>query len=421
MKKLLIIAFVWPEPNSTAAGGRMLQLIHFFLKQGYQITVASTAAESELSLDLDALRIQKVSIQLNHSSFDEFVVNLNPEIVLFDRFLTEEQFGWRVVECTPNALRILDTEDLHSLRQAREKAFKSNSQFSNKKWLQNDTTKREIASIYRSDLSLIISSYEMKLLRGVIHMNNNLLLHLPFMLASIPEKQMKVWPSFETRNDFLCIGNGKHAPNIDALVWLKKVIWPLIRKALPEAQLKVYGAYLPQHIKQMHNPKQGFLVQGWAVDKDEVFQEARINLAPLRFGAGIKGKLIDAIQNGTPSVTTPIGAEGMHDGLDWSGAIAEDAERFAQAAISLYQDEKQWKQAQKNGIEIVNQLYGNEKLSKEFANRIDVLKANLETHRTQNFTGLILQHQSMASTKYMSKWIEEKSNSKSSKTNYLFT
>ena len=163
-KDILIIAFVWPEPASTAAGNRMLQLIHYFLDNKYQITVASTAAESELSLNLNTLGVQKASIQLNHSSFDEFIMKLDPQIVLFDRFLTEEQFGWRVAEFAPNALRILDTEDLHSLRHTREKCFKKGNSFFTDSWLKNDITKREIASIYRSDITLIISSYEMYLL-----------------------------------------------------------------------------------------------------------------------------------------------------------------------------------------------------------------------------------------------------------------
>ena len=89
---------------------------------------------------------------LNDSGFDAFVKKLDPNIVLFDRFFTEEQFGWRVTEFAPNALRILDTEDLHSLRQVREQLFKNNIPFTVEKWLQSDVTKREIAAIYRSDL-----------------------------------------------------------------------------------------------------------------------------------------------------------------------------------------------------------------------------------------------------------------------------
>ena len=407
-KHLLIIAFVWPEQNSTAAGNRMLQLIHCFLGNEYRITMASTASESDLLIDLSALGVQKANIQLNHSSFDEFITKLKPEVVLFDRFLTEEQFGWRVAEFAPQALRILDTEDLHSLRKTRENAFKKSIPWSTEYWLQADITKREIASIYRSDLSLIISSNEIRLLQDVISIDKNLLLHLPFLLDPITEKHANSWPKFEERADFLCIGNGKHAPNLDAIVWLKKVIWPMIRKTLPESNLNVYGAYLPEYVKQMHNPVQGFLVHGWTEDKEGVFQNARINLAPLRFGAGIKGKLIDAMQAGTPSITTPIGAEGMHDDLEWSGAIAENAEDFAGAAIALYKNSSAWQEAQQNGIAIVNTLHSKNTGNALFNTKIQFLKKYLNSHRTKNITGAILQQQTMASTKYMSKWIAAK-------------
>lgn len=279
-KTVLFIGFTWPEPTSTAAGSRMLQLLNFFLEQKYRTVFTSTAAETMLSLDLEAMGIEKVGIKLNDSSFDLFVTDLNPDIVVFDRFLTEEQFGWRVAEFAPQALRILDTEDLHSLRTTRQSLFEKDILFSTGAWLQNDTTKREIASIYRCDLSLIISSYEMYLLAEGIKIDKNLLMHLPFMLDAMDEKTVEKWPSFEARKDFVCIGNGKHAPNVDAILWLKKEIWPLIRKELPDTNLHIYGAYLPEYIRQMDNAKEGFRILGWAENAEAELQKARISLAP---------------------------------------------------------------------------------------------------------------------------------------------
>jgi hypothetical protein len=407
-KDILIIAFVWPEPASTAAGNRMLQLIHYFLDNKYQITVASTAAESELSLNLNTLGVQKASIQLNHSSFDEFIMKLDPQIVLFDRFLTEEQFGWRVAEFAPNALRILDTEDLHSLRHTREKCFKKGNSFFTDSWLKNDITKREIASIYRSDITLIISSYEMYLLKDVIQIDDSILMYLPFLLNTITEEEINAWNIFENRTDFICIGNGKHAPNIDAIVWLKTKIWPLIRKELPKASLKVYGAYLPERVQQMHNKKEGFLIEGWAEDANEVLSQARINLAPLRFGAGLKGKLIAAMQNGLPSITTPVGAEGMHDDLEFNGKIVETAEGIAEAAIEVYTIQNAWEQYQIKGAAIINSLFNKTVWIEKLDAKITSAQNNLESHRTRNFMGAMLGHQTISATKYMSKWIEEK-------------
>src|SRR5690606_12128233 len=123
------------------------------------------ATISERTANLDAQQISVKNILLNNSSFDEFIKELKPEIVLFDRYITEEQFGWRVSENCPNTLKILDTEDLHFLRKAREEAVKAGKPISDAN-LFSETAKRELASILRCDLSLIISEYEMELLQN---------------------------------------------------------------------------------------------------------------------------------------------------------------------------------------------------------------------------------------------------------------
>lgn len=407
---MLFIGVTWPEPNSTAAGTRIMQLLHFFRGQGYRTVFGSSATGTPLSTDLEAIGVEKVPIQLNDSRFDGFITALNPNIVVFDRFLSEEQFGWRVAEFVPQALRILDTEDLHSLRRTRRECLKKGIPFSTDIWLQNDDTKREIASIYRCDLSIIISSYEMRLLTETLKIDENLLLHLPFMLDRLDAKAVENWPGYHGRRDFLCIGNGKHAPNVDAILWLKRDIWPLIRKRLPDADLLIYGAYLPEHIQQMDNLKEGFRVMGWTENAASAVQKARVVLAPLRFGAGIKGKLVEAMQSGTPSITTSIGAEGMHDGYPWNGSIEDTAGKFAKAAIRLYQESEQWKESQENGTAIVNGLYGKDALQPTLEATISKITNNLQDHRNHNFIGAMLMHHSMAGTKYMAKWISLKNN-----------
>tara|TARA_R110002051_G_scaffold130577_2_gene204454 strand:+ start:64913 stop:66160 length:1248 start_codon:yes stop_codon:yes gene_type:complete len=404
---VLFIGVHWPEP-STGAGTRMLQLIHFFSTTGCQVVFASTAAETELSFALDEFNVKRLPIELNSSSFDVFICDLAPDIVVFDRFLTEEQFGWRVSEQVPNAMRILDTEDLHSLRISRSEAFKKNIPFTIQAWLENDITKREIASIYRCDMSLIISSYELSLLKDVLKIDDSILFHLPFMVQKTSKKVLDAYPSFEERRDFMCIGNGKHAPNIDAVKWLKTEIWPLIHQQLPDSKLLIYGAYLSQQIQEMHQPKEGFYVAGFATDLEQTFTKARINLAPLRFGAGQKAKLLDAMCFGTPSITTLIGVEGMTNGLAFNGLIADDTEAFANAAVSLYLDKDQFLKAQQNGYQIVTRNFDTVGWSKELKITISKILKDLKKHREFNFIGSLLRHQSLQSTKYMAKWIEEK-------------
>lgn len=406
-KNVLIIGFVWPEPNSSAAGGRMIQLIQSFQSEGAHITFASPAADSDFMLDVRELGIEKVSIELNNSSFDVFIRELQPTLVLFDRFMIEEQFGWRVVKECPNALRIIDTEDLHCLRSARQKASKENKPFHFSD-LNSDIAKREIASILRCDLSLMISTYEIEILQNHFKVDPSLLLYLPFMIDPISSEEQTNWPTFEERKNFIFIGNFLHEPNWDAVLYLKETIWPLIRKELPQEEIHIYGAYPSQKVTQLHNPKQGFIIKGRAENAKKVVSKARVCLVPLRFGAGIKGKLIEAMQCGTPSITTSIGAESMHADLPWNGIIADSPEEIANATIELYSNQIRWQEAQKNGIEIISKCYSKIENHKSFIQRITEIAENLEEHRLQNFMGSMLMHHTLASTKYMSMWIEEK-------------
>jgi O-antigen biosynthesis protein len=406
-----MIGAVWPEPNSSAAGSRTLQLIEQFQKLNWKITFACAAADSEFSIDFEKYGVQKVTIELNNSSFDEFVKTLQPTIVLFDRFMIEEQFGWRVAENCPDALRVLDTIDLHCLRLARQQAFKEKRNFTIED-LYSDIAKREIASIYRCDLTLMISTYEIKLLQESFKIDGDLLHYTPFLLNSITEAAQKKWPQFEDRSHFVTIGNFLHEPNWNGVQYLKEDIWPLIKKQLPNAELHVYGAYPSPKVNQLHNLKEGFLIKGRAESAQEVMLNAKVCLAPLRFGAGLKGKLIDAMECGTPSVTTSIGAEAMHAELEWGGNISDDAQEFANCAVNLYSNKTAWIDAQDKGTEIINHVFDKQFHSKLLIEKLEQIQKNMESHRQKNFIGSILMHHTISGTKYMSRWIEEKNKHK---------
>ena len=214
--------------------------------------------------------------------------------------------------------------------------------------------------------------------------------------------------NFEERSDFMFIGNFLHAPNWDALCYLKKEIWPLIRQKLPTAQLNVYGAYASQKVTDFHNPAEGFIICGRAEDAQEVTLKARVSLAPLRFGAGIKGKLLEAMACGTPSVTTSIGAESMRHADLWNGAIVDSPEEFADEAVRLYTVREKWSKAQQNGFQILEERYDYMRFAEPFKRELRNRLEHLEVTRSNDFISLLMQHHSMSSTKYLSKWIEEK-------------
>ena len=399
--KILIISSVWVEPNSSAAGSRMLQLIRFFQSEKYEVEYASIASESEFSFDLSSLEITQHFIQINDSGFDELLLQINPNIVLFDRFMVEEQFGWRVSNVLPNVIKILDTEDLHCLRQARHEAVKKNSETLN---YNSDVAKREVAAIFRCDLSLMVSDHEMNLLQLVFQVPKSILFYLPIWVEDFtPEKT-----DFQVKQDFIFIGNFYHEPNWDSVLVLKNEIWPKLKELLPNAKLNIYGAYPTQKVHQLHNPKERFFIHGRAESAEEVIRSARVLLAPIRFGAGIKGKLLEGMEYGTPSVTTSIGAEAMHDNLPWNGFVTYDYSDFIEKAVELYSNQEVWEQAVENGYEIIQQKFLFSIYKSDFVTTLNQLQTNLELHRNANFIGQMLQFHTMRSTEFMSRWIEEK-------------
>ncbi|TCD29245.1 glycosyltransferase [Pedobacter psychrodurus] len=403
-KKLLIIGFVWPEPTSSAAGTRMIQLVDLFLSKGYQITFASAASKSDFSYDFNRNGVVEQQIKLNDESFNVFLKELAPEMVLFDRFMVEEQYGWRVQQECPDALRILDTEDLHCLRSARQQSDKKKQALD----LFSDTAKREIASILRCDLSLMISEVEIGILKTKFKIDPSLIYYLPFLEDEIDQQTIENWIPFDDRADFVFIGNFLHEPNWNTVQVLKTEVWPSLRKILPNAHLNIYGSYASQKVLQLDNKTEKFLIKGRAQDAKETISKHRILLAPIQFGAGVKGKFIDAMQVGTPSVTTSIGAEAMKDKLDWNGSIQDDLELFIEEAVKLYQDKSAWQIAQQHGVEIINQRYSAKYFADPFIKEVERLASNLIAHRQNNFFGQILNHHTVQSTKYMSLWIEEK-------------
>ena len=425
IKTVLVIGYVWPEPNSSAAGTRMLQLVKLFLAQHCNVVFASAAALSEHRFPLSSLGVTEQTIALNCSSFDQLIAELQPDLVLFDRFFTEEQFGWRVAQTCPNALRVLDTEDLHSLRNTRQLLLRNMQQHCATDaerysitsvnasmeelyalMAEDETAQREIAAIFRCDLSLIISEFEMQLLRQYFLVPEVLLFYCPLWIDCSGMQKSAV--DFSARQDFITIGNFRHEPNWDAVLWLKHQLWPGIRLHLPNAELHIYGAYPPPKATQLHNPKQGFHIKGWAEDAHAVMSNARVCLAPLRFGAGIKGKLIDAMQTGTPSVTTSLGAEAMYDNEPWAGAIADTAEDFIAAAIHLYETPIAWQAAQLRGFEILRHRFGDKDFAERLWVRLLAVASDLLVERQRNFVGQMLRNQYHQSLRYKSQWIEAK-------------
>jgi hypothetical protein len=362
----------------------------------WQVHFASPAQPGEHALDLEAIGVKTHKIAVNDPAFDPWVEALAPEVVIFDRFMTEEQFGWRVAQHCPEALRVLDTSDLHCLRLAREQALKSGEALN----LKNEIALREIAAIYRSDLTLMISEFEMEILRDEFGISESLLAYWPFSLELSDE-----CVPFENRKDFILIGSFLHPPNLDAARWCKAEIWPLIRQQLPEAELHCYGSYGDRYAAELHAPKNGFHFKGRAEDALATMSLYRVNLAPLRYGAGLKGKVFDGFQTGTPTIMTPIAAEGICMKLDWAHSAAED---FATAALELYREPEAWRIRQFEEHALCQDRFNSAHWLSRLATIIQCVIGEKVQRRKQNFIGQMLCHHQHRSTEFMSRWIEYK-------------
>lgn len=407
-KSLLIIGHVWPEPQLSAAGSRMIQLIRSFTDAGYAVYFSSTADPPGDMAALNALKVERIFLPLNKQQASDAIRDLKPDVVLFDRFMTEEQFGWRVHQEVPDALRILNMEDLHSLRQARQRALEQGVQCDPDFWLKQEITLRELASILRSDLSLITSRYERESLTATGIVPEDIMFYLPFMYDTIKNFKTDSYNNFINRSDFVFFGYGKHNPNADAVRFLVTSIWPRIRLQIPGVSLLIYGRDYPADIRALHDPGEGIFIKGWVENLDPVIAQARVNLAPLRYGAGLKGKIVHALRLGTPNVMTHIAAEGLFETSEFDPFIADDPEAFVQIAVRLYMDKIFWEDAVTLGRGHMAKELDREHYHSRLHSRLDQLGIEIETHRNKHLISRMLNHQSMQSSRYMAKWIEAK-------------
>lgn len=417
VSKALLIGYVWPEPKSSAAGRRQLDWVRFFKNRGAEVHVASQARIDLRDLSLDSLNLSLHSISANDSHFDDWVRELNPTHVVFDRFVTEEQFGWRIESVCPSAVRILDTQDLHALRRVRSewirahpKAAHAPTDLTELKFLleHSEDFLRELASIHRSDLTLLISSFEERLLRDAFRVE---LADLATLGFAYPKSEQIEGPSFAERKGFSFIGNFRHEPNLDAVQWLSREIWPKIRAERPSAEIDVFGAYTVREATALHDPKNGFYVRGHAPHSIETLSQYRALLAPLRFGAGLKGKITDAWASETPVVTTPIGAEGFIDASQTSvfgGLISHSAEEFVRDAIRIYDEEATFKAKGQSGRELLDRLFAEAEVFARFDQALNSVEASLKVRRQSAWLGRMLRREQMRSTEYFSRWIESK-------------
>lgn len=246
---------------------------------------------------------------------------------------------------------------------------------------------------------LLVSHHEKDLLTRHLGIAHNKLEVAPFFYQNIPHT---TWKSYKAKIGFSMIGHFKHPPNRDAIHWMKRDIWPKIKKLMPGASIDIFGAHPDKSDMLLSDPSAGFRVVGplKAEELTTRLQRARVNLAPLRYGAGIKGKITENWFSGTPTVTTSIGAESMTSYLrqtehgnavqTFGGEVADTAGSFARAAVGLYIDPTRWHRARGAGYEILTHNFNMAINGPLLQDALWRVVEEREAIRDQNLVGSIL-------------------------------
>jgi GT2 family glycosyltransferase len=238
--------------------------------------------------------------------------------------------------------------DLHFLREARA-AENANDQLA---LLRSESTrKNELEMFLRADASFVHTQIEKDVIQAALPRALENMVVLPWIAEVFRDT-----PPFADRADIMFLGNFPHAPNVDSMLFFMQAIWPaLLRDLPPHARLLVVGNQPPKEVQDLASER--VIVTGFVQELEPYFQASRVFVAPLRYGAGIKGKLVTALAHGVPSVATHIAAEGIATPQERHLSITDDPAQFAAEVLRIYGDESSWSSMREAGLAYVEQNY----------------------------------------------------------------
>jgi glycosyltransferase involved in cell wall biosynthesis len=245
----------------------------------------------------------------------------------------------------PSTPILFDTVDLHFVRRQREAVLTGDKAI---KEVASETQLLELKLAAECDAVLVVSPDEKEILAE----------KLPGqrieIVSNIHETNPDI-PPYEARRDFLFIGGFEHTPNVDAMLWFVREIMPRIRKELPEAKFHIIGSKMPETVRAL--AAVDVLTHGYVENADSFFRSCLLSVAPLRWGAGVKGKINQSMSFGVPVVSTTIGVEGMHLVHGENVLVADTAEDFAKEVVQLYRDPALWRKLSTKGLENIEEHF----------------------------------------------------------------
>ena len=366
-RRVLVIDSYTPTPDRDSGSVRMVGLLSLLVEEGCSVVFMG----QNLSHDgpyTEAL--QQLGIEVWWQPWARYLPHwLAPHGKKFDAIIVSRHYVLMPLlpmlrELAPQAQIVFDTVDLHFLREQREAEQSDNHSA-------HSTAQRtkglELGLIRKSDLTWVVSEVERELLRPLAPQAR---VEIVSNIHSISDDT----PGFDSRSDLVFVGSFRHPPNVDAARWLALEIFPRVRAAMPAVRLLLVGADADASVLQL-DAIEGVQVCGHVPDLDALLDVSRISLAPLRYGAGIKGKVNHSLSRGLPMVATRCAAEGMFLVDQQDILIADSAADFAQAIVRLYGDRELWQRLRAGGLENTRRHFSREAARSSLRTWLDALPA----------------------------------------------
>ena len=405
--RALYITEFWPNAQLSAAGRRHEQIVRILQNMGCLVCCASTAQNTHETHTKDN-SYQTLALTLNTQESEASIVSYNPNLVVFDRFLQEEKWGWIFDTHLPSCIKITDTSDFYSLRSSREKALLLNRPWVIEDLIQDSHLYRELSSLYKSDLSLIISEFEWTVLQKILDFKTPSLLHVPFQVTASEILTPVHRPHWNQRKHLVFVGQYRHRPNVDCINYIQSELWPELISLLPDLELHIYGAGFPSEFVHRYNARYKSLqIKGPIKDLHNTLARYRLLFAPLRFGAGQKGKFIDAFCTYTPVVTSSLGAEGMWNLEELSNSIADSSHELIQRVLSLYSNSHNWDCTQ-DQIHALLQRFQSSQYEDTLKHHLLNLMQSPQKRSGAQIIGALLKQNAYQAQRYKYKYIQEK-------------
>ena len=343
-RRMLFVDLVTPTPNEDAGSLVAFEMMNAFRANGFKITFIPEDNFAHMGASTRAL--QRIGIEAiyhpSYSSMQEFVSRRDDpfDVILLVRFKVGEAHLQRLRERWPSAKIIFSNCDLHYLREMREAELTGNADAIA---AANETKRRETGVVARSDVNLVHSEAELDLLHQDVP-------GAPCVLFPLVHDPVEYCPPLSARDGLCFVGGYRHAPNADGIIWFVEAIWPLVLARAPQHRLYIAGSSMTPEVEALARHPNVEVV-GFVHDLDAFLARRRATIAPLRFGAGAKGKVAVSLANGVPVVSTHVGAEGMQLVPGEHALVADSEEAFAAAVLEVLDDDALWQRLSAAGLQ----------------------------------------------------------------------